>query len=329
MGGSSAPPPQDPRATAQAQTQSNVGTAIAQAGQNNVNQITPEGNLTYTHTPSGINLEGVNVPQWTATQTLSPENQRLFDLNKATQLSIGQTGLAQSNKIGTLLGTPVDLSNSATEARLFDLGRQRLDPMFAQRREALESNLLNRGIGMGSEQYNRAMTDFGQQQNDAYNQLLLSGRGQAVQEALAQRNQPINEISALLSGSQVSQPNFIGTPQTQIANTDVAGIYRDSFNQQLANAQMANSTKNAMIGGLFGLGGAGLSALKFSDRRLKEDVKKVGKTKGGLNLFSFRYKGQPDTQIGLMAQDVEKKVPEAVAHVGGYKAVDYKMALEG
>src|SRR5690606_14878812 len=99
-----------------------------------------------------------------------------------------------------------------------------LDPMLAERREREATRLANQGIRLGSTAYDRAMSLVDQGENDAYNELLLRGRGQAVQERLTERNQPINEISALMSGSQVSQPQFIGSTVGGIPTTDNAGI---------------------------------------------------------------------------------------------------------
>ena len=61
----------------------------------------------------------------------------------------------------------------------------------------------------------------------------------------------------------------------------------------------------------------------FSDKRLKTDIKKVGKTNEGLPVYTYKYKGDDTTQMGVMAQDVEKKTPSAVRTLGGFKAVDY------
>lgn len=61
-----------------------------------------------------------------------------------------------------------------------------------------------------------------------------------------------------------------------------------------------------------------------SDRRLKEDIKKVGKTDEGLNIYTYKYKGLPTkTFMGVMAQDVQKRNPDAVESRGGLLAVDY------
>ena len=66
----------------------------------------------------------------------------------------------------------------------------------------------------------------------------------------------------------------------------------------------------------------------FSDKRLKTDEKVIGKSKDGQNIYLFRYKGDPDWRVGLMAQEVQKKHPDAVSSHGGILAVDYKAALD-
>jgi hypothetical protein len=95
----------------------------------------------------------------------------------------------------------------------------------------------------------------------AYQQA-LSTRQQQYQEALGNRNQPINEITALLSGSQVSNPTggYTNTPQAQVGGVDYTGLVNNQYNQQVASS-------NATLGGLFGLGGqlgsAGIKAGLF------------------------------------------------------------------
>src|SRR5690606_16080061 len=74
MDAPSPPPPPDPMATARAQGQINKETAIAQARLNAVNQVTPYGNFTY---EAGPEVEGV--PQYTATQTFTPEQPHIFE----------------------------------------------------------------------------------------------------------------------------------------------------------------------------------------------------------------------------------------------------------
>lgn len=251
---SSPPPPPDPAATAAAAAQSNKETAIAQTKLNSTNQVTPYGNLTYTQGAK----DDTGVPQWTATQTFSPTEQRLYDLGSATKTNIGQIGVDQSQRIGQLLGTPVDLSPQAVGGYLTDLGMKRLQPQLDRNWQARETALMNRGIMPGSENYTQEQDANNRSQNDAYNQLILSGQQQGVGNILAQRNQPINEITALMSGSQVSNPSYVNTPQSSVAPVDVGGIYNNAYANQLQGYGIQQQGQNAMLGGLAGLGGAAL-----------------------------------------------------------------------
>lgn len=207
-----------------------------------------------------------------------------------------------------------------------ELGSKRLDPMFAERDEALRSRLANQGIRAGSSAYDSEMRREGENRNDAFNSLLLSGRGQAVQEQLAQRNQPINEITALLSGSQVSQPNFVGTPNTQMAGTDHAGNVYKSHAAEMDNYKAELQNSQSMMGGLFGMGSSILRALPWSDRRLKRDIARIGTGAHGLPLYAFRYIWSDETHVGYMADEVAQVMPGAVhMQPNGYNAVDYAM----
>jgi hypothetical protein len=61
-----------------------------------------------------------------------------------------------------------------------------------------------------------------------------------------------------------------------------------------------------------------------SDMRAKEDIRLVGRTFDGLNVYTFRYKGDDVTQMGVMAQEVQKIHPDAVVPLAdGYLSVDY------
>jgi hypothetical protein len=87
-----------------------------------------------------------------------------------------------------------------------------------------------------------------------------NARMRAMQEQLALRNQPINEITALMSGSQVQTPQFGIAQSAMIPTTDYAGIRQQGFNNQQANYQQQNANYQAMMGGLFNLGGAAIGS---------------------------------------------------------------------
>lgn len=254
MGKSAASPPPapDPAATAAAQAKVNRETAITQYGLNATNQVSPEGTLSYRQI--GTWTDGT--PRFEATSALSGANQRLYDTGKQASQQFADIGVNQLGQVQSALSKPLNLSNDATEARLLELGRKRLDPMFAQRRDQLSQRLANQGIPQGSEAWTRAMEQQGQQENDAYNQLLLGGRGQAVQEALTERNQPINEITGMLSGTQIGTPQFGQTPQVGVANADITGPTMAKYQGELNAYNAAQQRQGSALGSLFGLGGA-------------------------------------------------------------------------
>jgi hypothetical protein len=252
---SPAPPPApDPVATANAQTASNVKTSTTQQQLNMVDQTNPYGSQSYTQT--GTWADGT--PKYAMSTTLSEPEQRNQDQQWEFDNLTNQLGINQTKKLTGLLDTPFKLDNEATESRLMELGRKRLDPVLQERNAALESKLYNQGVMPGTEAYDRAMRADTQGQNDAYDQLLLGGRALANTELTAERNQPINEITALMSGGQVNQPQFGQTPQTSVANTDVAGITQQGYENSLIPWKQDVASKNAMMGGLFSLGGAAL-----------------------------------------------------------------------
>jgi hypothetical protein len=155
-------------------------------------------------------------------------------------------------------------------------------------------------------------------------------RAQYLTEQYALRDQPINEVTALLSGSQVHQPTFQNITEGQIPTTDIAGLMNTNFNQNFQNYQQQNANTNALLGGILGAGGK-IGAGVLSDRRAKEDIHRMGTVFAADNegaehelpIYKYAYKDDPaSTQhIGPMAQDVEKIDPEAVVTRGGMKHI--------
>lgn len=323
-----APQTPSPTATAAAQTGSNISTAIGQQQLNAIDQVGPQGSVKYSQSGSyqykdPSTGKSYTLPKLTQTTTLSPQQQAIYNAMVGTQKSLAGTAQTQAGRLDDLLAQPFSLENDATEARLMELGSKRLDPALDRRREAEIARLANMGI-KGGTAYDRAMETLNQGENDAYNQLLLTGRGQAVQEALTERNQPLNEIIGLASGTQVQMPGYTGTPQTGLAGTDVAGIAANAnAANQAAYGQQMGQWNNTM-GGLFSLGASALP-LMFSDERLKKNERSIGLKVGGVPVKTFQWKGSNQPDIGVMAQDVERKHPELVdkTHPSGYRRVNY------
>lgn len=77
-------------------------------------------------------------------------------------------------------------------------------------------------------------------------------------------------------------------------------------------------------GGGGGFRGGGFGGGRRSDMRLKRDIVLVGRLDNGLGLYSFRYRDDPQTYVGVMAQDVQLVRPDAVTRGrDGYLRVRY------
>lgn len=292
---------------------------------NMVNQNTPWGSLDYQQSgttwitdPNGKRVE---VPTYTANTTLSPEQQAIFDASQSAQGNLANIANDQSAWLGDYLSSPFEFNNQDAENWAYDLASQRILPQQDQNRKDLENRLINSGIRPGTAAYNTEMSRLTNANTDQLNQLALTGRGQAFQEQLAQRNQPLNEIIGLMSGTQVQSPNstFAQTPQSQVAGVPYAQIAENAYQNEL-------NAYNSKVGALGGLFGAGMSMFKFSDRRLKEDIERIGTTDSGVPVYKFKYIGSPVTHIGYMAQDLLELQPEAVMKdADGYYRVRYDM----
>ena len=174
----------------------------------------------------------------------------------------------------------------------------------------LQTAIGQQGVDLGAQQQNlqRMMTGANQ-----YGQ--LAGMGQQAGLAGAQ---------AMMGAGQVQQ-------QTQQAG--LTALY-NQFQQQQSYPFQVNQFLANIAEGTGSLSGQTTNTTQqapfFSDRRLKENIKQIGTAKNGLPIHSFNYKDDPAklTRLGFMADEVEKKHPEAVGLAGGYKTVDHEQAMK-
>jgi hypothetical protein len=147
-------------------------------------------------------------------------------------------------------------------------------------------------------------------------------------EANDQNNQKLAALSALVQGlsgiTSSSQGNVSGG----------TGYLNSSTNQNNAatNAVQANNaTTQAMLGALgqaAGIGAMFIPGVGKSDRRLKENIVKVGELANGIAVYTYNFIGKKVREMGVMAQEVLPVMPEAVI-VGddGFYQVNYGMLL--
>jgi hypothetical protein len=172
------------------------------------------------------------------------------------------------------------------EDALYGRFTSRLDPKFEQEENSMRSELMNRGLVEGSEAWKTQMDAFNRSKNDAYaaaGQNAVAGGGAEMQryfgmgmqansqgmtnainsfnlregdrrtsedEWTRKRNNILNEMNGLASGSQMQMPGFGGTPSgTNVQPTNVGGNIWQAFQGQMggynADVASANSTNAA------------------------------------------------------------------------------------
>ena len=220
--------------------------------------------------------------------------------------------------LGQNQGAALQQQQAANAAQQLGFGQQ-MD-LNAARNAAIAAN---QQTGLTQQQA------FNQAQLQAYNQALQNAQffntaqGQSLAQQLQLRNQPLNEIAALMSGSQVQMPQFQGYTGANVAAAPVFGAAQAQGNyaQNLYNQQMA--AYNNKMSGLYDLAGTG-AKLMVSDRRLKSNIERVGTHPLGIGIYEYEIAGRRER--GVMADEVQSVKPEAVhTHESGYKMVNYGM----
>lgn len=146
------------------------------------------------------------------------------------------------------------------------------------------------------------------QSNTINQQTMQNG---AMQQALQQQ---------IMNAGQQQFNGWTGAPQTALnLPLMAAGAAPNVGTQTTSTSGGGNGLLDAL--------GFGASILPFlSDRRAKEDIRRIGQTDGGLPVYVYRYKGGDTFHMGVMADEVEVVQPEAVVQrPDGLKAVRYDL----
>lgn len=178
------------------------------------------------------------------------------------------------------LGSPLNLGalpamSSGQQARdqaiqaAYTQASSRLDPMWAQREEAMRTRLLGQGLDPSSEAYRSAMRDLGAQRTDAYQSAMnaaigqgtaagqamfgqsLGARQQALAEALRGRTQPLEELGQLQG--LLSMPGFTAARGPALLQAGMAQSSADQARWEAEQRRIADAISGgteAATGGL-------------------------------------------------------------------------------
>jgi len=298
-------------------------------------------------------------PGWDITRSYGPadnfsaDRQRVEDAMMARlnpQLQKDRAGIEQR-----LADQGIRYGSQAYASAMDDYNRQSTDARFAAIGQAGDEQARLNQMAQAQGAFQNAAQAQGYQQNQGLASFANQGlaqqlaqqqsgfnaanaqRNQYMQEQYQQRNQPLNEITSMMTGSQMQNPNWLNTPSSQIATTDFAGIMGQNAALQAQNYQTQQSAWNSTMGGLLGLGGKLGAAAIMSDERVKENIVPMGSVfaenadgeRKQLPISEWSYKGDPARHVGPMAQDVEKIDPKAVRKIGGIRHIDPRRVMGG
>jgi hypothetical protein len=263
----SAPAAPDYAAAAKETAAGNLAAAQTATAANRVNQVTPYGNLNYAET--GTDSRGN--PIWTATQTLSPEQQQILNMQNQASLGLGSAITSQLGQVQDVMGrgfnpnipqTQTDLGsqfvtdpNYASGMQGWDKANQilqaRLQPQMEQQSNAQAARLANQGIVQGTKAYENAMRTFNQGQNDLLTNSQLAGQqiGQNLFTQGLQGGQFTNQ--ALINrgnfGNQAQQQAFNQALTRYNLPLNTLSALRTGA--QVQNPSFVNSAQQATTGG--------------------------------------------------------------------------------
>ncbi len=248
-----------------------------------------------------------------------------------------------------------DVAN-ATQANLMESA--------AQQRSGLKSGAIGAGA-FGGDRAGIAQAEMARQQNLANAQAMSNIYNQGYGQAMGLAGNQVQNLGAMgqqLAGMgtgaqssvlQGAQAQLAAGAQEQATNQAQLQAAYDQFLQQqsypfqiaqyFANiAQGLGSTAGGtssttapgpsaasqIMGGVGALANIAGALPMPSDKRAKENIEAVGTLNDGQTVYRYNFKGDPKTQIGLLAQEVEQRNPGAVTEVKGLKMVDYRDATE-
>ena len=246
------------------------------------------------------------------------QREQLAQQNLASQFDLGQQQFNVAAK-----NTAAQFSaNAANQAAAFKASALN----NAARFNAQATNqfaLQNFGTEAQMNQFNTAQANqFARAEYGAMNQLNLAN-AQAANRAAAFAADTDFKAKQLAAGGdmavQEAQYNRLSSMygvKTQAANRAVAADEKQRGMFLSGLSQAASGAASALSAGGF------LS--KGSDRRLKKDIKLIGVSPSGLNIYSFRYK---DIKFGkgLFQGVMSDEIPQnaVIKHSDGYDRVDY------
>ena len=196
--------------------------------------------------------------------------------NNATQLIMDRLNPQLDRQEGSLrarlANSGVTMGSDAYNNANESFGRTRNDAMnqaalagiklgmaqsqLGTQQQAQQFGQTNQNAGLFANFQNQAFN-----QQNANNQLYAALQNQGFQQQAYNYNLPMNTLNALRAGNQVASPTFQSfAPQATVGGPDYSSAAANQYRADLGNANAQNASANALMSGLFSLGGAAIGA---------------------------------------------------------------------
>jgi hypothetical protein len=268
--------------------------------------------------------------------------------NVATQQLLPQT--QQLRAIGEQRFTPTVAQQymNPYESQVIKGAIGDVEEQYQQAQRALSATAVGAGAFGGTRfGVERALGTerFLDQVGDISSRLRQAGFESGASRFAADRASQLQAAQAQLSGTAgaIQGLSTLGATSRGIEQAGLAEAYRDFIERREYPVEQVRQVVGALAGApirtygeersgtvgtpvgapsIFGqiVGGAQALGSFMSDIRLKDDIKLIGQSPSGINIYSFRYKGNDTRYQGVLAH----QVPHAsIVNDKGYLMVDY------
>lgn len=273
FGKPSAPPPApNYTAAAQATAQGNLEAARAGLAGSLIGQKTPYGSLTYSQ--SGTDPFGN--PMYTATQSLSPEQQELYNLDIATSRGLGQLSQTGLDYVRGMMANPFSTAGlPALQSNLQQAQMQQIagGPQLGQIGQGPNAMTVGQAetqlrAGQGPNLQTRLGENVGMAGWDRASNLLMSRlepqlqrQEQRLESQLAAQGIPVGSEAYTRAKADLAMQQNDARTQAQL---QAQGIQQNLFGQELQAGQFGNQA-------LLGQNQAQLANLGFTNQAMQQD----------------------------------------------------------
>jgi hypothetical protein len=263
------------------------------------------------------------------------QEDRAYALQKRDRLDAAQK---------PLLDEALNFNESTRRAELMGQTDAEISRNFAEAEGQQQRGLTRTGVTVTDEQQAAMKSQAGMAEAKARSYAGNAVSTAAKSEGINARANAVNMLSGYgpMASGLATTGAQIGSSATNIVNAGAKGVtgglsaagqifgqmgkqasslWNEQAQAKFASDKAASDSNAETWGTVISV----VAMVAMSDRRLKKNIQRIGRTARGVPMYRFQYLGGDTYYEGPMADEVEQLVPHAVRDIGGYKAVDYSL----